>query len=62
MQINLLQTHLESQIHPLSVMMGTHQRFLEASLRGDKSPHLNHLEAILSYTFMVERCSIPSNA
>lgn len=33
----LLQTHLESQIHPLSVMMGTHQRFLEASLRGDKA-------------------------
>ncbi len=33
----LLQTHLESTIHPLSVMLNTHQRFLEASLRGDKA-------------------------
>ncbi len=33
----LLQTHLESTIHPLSVMMSTHQRFLEASLRNDKA-------------------------
>ena len=33
----LLQTHLESTIHPLSVMMFTHQRFLAASLRGEKA-------------------------
>ena len=33
----LLQTHLESSIHPLSVMLFTHQRFLAASLRGDKA-------------------------
>ena len=33
----LMQTHLESSIHPLSVMLYTHQRFLAASLRGDKA-------------------------
>lgn len=33
----LLQTHLESTIHPLSVMMFTHQRFLAASIRGEKA-------------------------
>lgn len=33
----LIQTHLESSVHPHSVIMSTHQRFLEASLRGDKA-------------------------
>ena len=33
----LLQTHLESSIHPLSVMLFTHQRFLAASIRGEKA-------------------------
>ena len=33
----LLQTHLESKIHPLSVLMFTHQRFLAASIRGEKA-------------------------
>ena len=33
----LIQTHLESSIHPLSVMMFTHQRFLAASIRGEKA-------------------------
>ena len=33
----LLQTHLEHSVNPLVVMMTTHQRFLEASLRSNKS-------------------------
>ena len=33
----LIQTHLEQSIQPYSVILSTHQRFLEASLRGEKA-------------------------
>ena len=33
----LIRTHLETSVHPYSVIVSTHQRFLEASVRGDKA-------------------------